>query len=96
MSEKHFHGKSHGRLHIDEDAPVVKAKVICACGSIVEAQPMKPGVCYDCFREEIAATAEYSPLMRCIEGRLGKHIARSCHVSDEYEPTEPTDWLYRE
>ena len=71
MSEKHFHGKSHGRLHIDEDAPVVKAKVICACGSIVEAQPMKPGVCYDCFREEIKVTSDWlAPALRFDGGEV--------------------------
>jgi len=51
------HGKFTSQDAADYIAamPIAKmsAVVICSCGAEVEAQPMKAGVCYDCYRNPI-------------------------------------------
>ena len=53
--------------YIAEVSKTDSAVTICSCGAEVEAQPMKAGVCYECYRNPIN---EAQQIERAIDATL--------------------------
>jgi len=70
--------------YIAEVSKTDRTVTICSCGAEVEAQPMKAGVCYECYRNPIN---EAQQIERVIDATLHAEDSRFKKLGGYVKPT---------